>query len=79
MVKSRSEIERSARRSRPTRKLSREAIANIKSGMTETDLAAELEYRMRRNGAEKPVLRNHRRFRTPDRAPPRATYGGKTA
>jgi Xaa-Pro aminopeptidase len=31
-----------------------EAIKTIREGMTETDLAAELEYRMRRNGAERP-------------------------
>jgi Xaa-Pro aminopeptidase len=31
-----------------------EAIETIRDGMTETELAAELEYRMRRNGAERP-------------------------
>ena len=31
-----------------------DAIATIRDGMTETDLASELEYRMRRNGAERP-------------------------
>jgi Xaa-Pro aminopeptidase len=31
-------------------------IKQIRSGMTENDIAAELEYRMRRNGAEKPAF-----------------------
>jgi Xaa-Pro aminopeptidase len=31
-----------------------QAVARIKPGMTESDLAGEIEYRMRRNGAEKP-------------------------
>jgi Xaa-Pro aminopeptidase len=31
-----------------------QATARIKAGMTENDLAGELEYRLRRNGAEKP-------------------------
>lgn len=33
-----------------------EAAARLKAGMTERDLAAELEYRMRRLGAEKPAF-----------------------
>ncbi len=33
-----------------------EALTHFKEGMTETDLAAEIEYRMRRRGAEKPAF-----------------------
>lgn len=32
------------------------AVARLKAGMSERDLAAELEYRMRRQGAEKPAF-----------------------
>ena len=41
-------------RCKPTPRLSREPSRKIRAGMTETDLAAELEYQMRRLGAEKP-------------------------
>lgn len=34
----------------------RQAVGKIKDGMTENDLATEIEYRMRRNGAEKPAF-----------------------
>ncbi len=33
-----------------------QAAARVRPGMTESDLAAELEYRMRRLGAEKPAF-----------------------
>lgn len=33
-----------------------EALTHFRAGMTETDLAAEIEYRMRRRGAEKPAF-----------------------
>jgi Xaa-Pro aminopeptidase len=56
MVKSEAEIQ-SIRKSVDTNsKAFAEAVKRIQSGMTETDLAAELEYRMRRNGAEKPAF-----------------------
>lgn len=54
MVKSVAEIDR-IRRSVETNSLAFEqAVARVKVGMKESDLAAELEYRMRRLGAEKP-------------------------
>jgi Xaa-Pro aminopeptidase len=54
MVKSPAEIER-IRRSVETNSLAFErTVARVKAGMKESDLAAELEYRMRRLGAEKP-------------------------
>jgi Xaa-Pro aminopeptidase len=53
MVKSAAEIER-IRRSVVTNSLAFErTVARVKAGMKESDLAAELEYRMRRLGAEK--------------------------
>ena len=53
MVKSTAEIDR-IRRSVATNSLAFEqTVARVKPGMKESDLAAELEYRMRRLGAEK--------------------------
>ena len=54
MIKSATEI-RAIRTSVQTNsKAFARAIAKIRAGLTETDLAAELEYQMRRLGAEKP-------------------------
>jgi Xaa-Pro aminopeptidase len=54
MIKSKAEIE-AIRRSVLTNSRSfSQAVRRIRPGMTEMDLAAELEYRMRRNGAERP-------------------------
>src|SRR5262249_49949292 len=54
MVKSPAEIAR-IRRSVETNSCAFEqAVAGVRPGMREQDLAAELEYRMRRQGAEKP-------------------------
>jgi Xaa-Pro aminopeptidase len=56
MVKSTSEIAR-IRRSVGTNSTAFErTVARVKAGMKESDLAAELEYRMRRLGAEKPAF-----------------------
>ena len=54
MVKSREEIQAIRTSVQTNSKAFAQTIKHIKSNMTETDLAAELEYRMRRNGAEKP-------------------------
>jgi Xaa-Pro aminopeptidase len=54
MVKSAGEIERIRISVETNSRAFEQAVARIKPGMKESDLAAELEYRMRRNGAEKP-------------------------
>jgi Xaa-Pro aminopeptidase len=56
MVKSEAEIDAIRTSVVTNSKAFAEGVTRIKSGMTETDLAAELEYRMRRNGAEKPAF-----------------------
>jgi Xaa-Pro aminopeptidase len=54
MVKSRAEVDAIRKSVRTNSKAYEAAVKTIRDGMTETDLAAELEYRMRRNGAERP-------------------------
>jgi Xaa-Pro aminopeptidase len=54
MIKSPEEIEAIRRAVLTNSKAFEQAAGRIKAGMTEADLAAELEYRMRRLGAEKP-------------------------
>ena len=54
MVKSADEIERIRASVETNSRAFEQAVARVKPGMKESDLAAELEYRMRRNGAEKP-------------------------
>jgi Xaa-Pro aminopeptidase len=54
MVKSPEEIEAIRRAVLTNSKAFDQAVARVRAGMTEADLAAELEYRMRRLGAEKP-------------------------
>ncbi len=54
MVKSPDEIERIRRSVETNSRAFEQAVARVKPGMKESDLAAELEYRMRRLGAEKP-------------------------
>ena len=54
MVKSPAEIELIRRSVETNSRAFEQAVARIKPGMKEQDLAAELEYRMRRLGAEKP-------------------------
>lgn len=56
MVKSPAEIERIRRSVVTNSRAFEQAVARVKPGMTERDLAAELEYRMRRLGAEKPAF-----------------------
>ena len=53
-VKSPDEIERIRRSVKTNSRAFEQAVARVKPGMSESDLAAELEYRMRRLGAEKP-------------------------
>jgi Xaa-Pro aminopeptidase len=53
-VKSASEIERIRRSVQTNSRAFEQGAARVKVGMKEQDLAAELEYRMRRLGAEKP-------------------------
>ena len=53
-VKSPDEIERIRRSVETNSRAFEQAVARVKPGMRESDLAAELEYRMRRSGAEKP-------------------------
>ena len=53
-VKSADEIERIRRSVETNSRAFEQAVARVKPGMKESDLAAELEYRMRRLGAEKP-------------------------
>jgi Xaa-Pro aminopeptidase len=54
MLKSDSEIALIRRSVETNSKAFEQAVARVKPGMRESDLAAELEYRMRRLGAEKP-------------------------
>jgi Xaa-Pro aminopeptidase len=54
MVKSPAEMARIRRSVETNSKAFEQAVARAKPGMKEQDLAAELEYRMRRLGAEKP-------------------------
>ena len=54
MVKSPAEVERIRRSVRTNSDAFANAVKRIRPGMTETELAAELEYQMRRRGAEKP-------------------------
>jgi Xaa-Pro aminopeptidase len=54
MIKSASEIHAIRTSVQTNSKAFARAVPKIRTGMTETDLAAELEYQMRRLGAEKP-------------------------
>ena len=54
MIKSAAEIERIARSVETNSRAFEQVAARVREGMKEQDLAAELEYRMRRLGAEKP-------------------------
>lgn len=54
MIKTPEEIERIRRSVETNSQAFEQAAARVKPGMKEQDLAAELEYRMRRLGAEKP-------------------------
>lgn len=54
MVKSAGEIAAIRRSVETNSKAFEQAVRRVRPGMTESDLAAELEYRMRRLGAEKP-------------------------
>jgi Xaa-Pro aminopeptidase len=56
MVKSPAEIARIRRSVETNSRAFEQAVARIRPGMSERDLAAELEYRMRRLGAEKPAF-----------------------
>ena len=56
MVKSPAEIALIRRSVETNSRAFEQAVARVRPGMTEQDLAAELEYRMRRLGAEKPAF-----------------------
>jgi Xaa-Pro aminopeptidase len=56
MVKSPSEIGRIRRSVLANSRAFEETVPHVRPGITERDLAAELEYRMRRLGAEKPAF-----------------------
>jgi Xaa-Pro aminopeptidase len=56
MVKSAAEIELIRRSVVTNSRAFEQAVARVRPGMKELDLAAELEYRMRRLGAEKPAF-----------------------
>jgi Xaa-Pro aminopeptidase len=56
MVKSPEEMARIRRSVETNSRAFEQAVARVRPGMTEQDLAAELEYRMRRLGAEKPAF-----------------------
>jgi Xaa-Pro aminopeptidase len=56
MVKSAAEIALIRRSVETNSRAFDQAVARVRPGMTEQDLAAELEYRMRRLGAEKPAF-----------------------
>ncbi|HYP08755.1 MAG TPA: Xaa-Pro peptidase family protein [Bryobacteraceae bacterium] len=54
MVKSAAEVDAIRTSVNTNSRAFAEAVKTIRDGMSETDLAAEIEYRMRRNGAERP-------------------------
>ncbi len=56
MVKTETEIELIRQSVRTNSKAFDTALKHLKPSMTETDLAAEIEYQMRRHGAEKPAF-----------------------
>lgn len=56
MIKSQEEIEQIREAVETNSKAFEQAASRIKPGMKESDLAAELEYRMRKLGAEKPAF-----------------------
>ena len=56
MVKSPAELARIRKSVETNSRAFEQAVARVRPGMTEQDLAAELEYRMRRLGAEKPAF-----------------------
>ncbi len=56
MIKSPAELERIRRSVETNSRAFEQAVKGVRTGITEQDLAAELEYRMRRLGAEKPAF-----------------------
>jgi Xaa-Pro aminopeptidase len=56
MVKSPAELARIRKSVETNSRAFEQAVARVRPGMTEQDLAAELDYRMRRLGAEKPAF-----------------------
>jgi Xaa-Pro aminopeptidase len=56
MIKSPTELERIRRSVETNSRAFEQAVKGVRAGTTEQDLAAELEYRMRRLGAEKPAF-----------------------
>jgi Xaa-Pro aminopeptidase len=56
MIKSASELERIRKSVDTNSRAFEQAVKQVRPGMRERDLAAELEYRMRRLGAEKPAF-----------------------
>jgi len=56
MTKSEVELDRLRRSAATNSRAFEQAAARVRPGMKEQDLAAELEYRMRRHGAEKPAF-----------------------
>ena len=75
MVKSAEELALIRRSVETNSRAFEQTVARVKPGIRESDLAAELEYRMRRLGAEKPSFETHRRRRSPLRAAARAAHG----
>jgi Xaa-Pro aminopeptidase len=55
-IKSAAELERIRRSVETNSRAFEQTVKRVREGMTEQDLAAELEYRMRRLGAEKPAF-----------------------
>lgn len=56
MIKSAAEIELIRRSVEANSAAFEQAVRHVRAGMRESDLAAELDYRMRRNGAEQPAF-----------------------
>jgi Xaa-Pro aminopeptidase len=79
MVKSPAEIERIRRSVETNSRAFEQAITRVRAGMKEQDLAAELEYRMRRQGAEKPsfetIVASGERTALPHAQPTAARFG----
>ena len=77
MVKSDDEIARIRRSVLTNSEAFEKATRSIRPGARESAIAAELEYQMRRLGAEKAAFRNHRSHRIPLRAAARAAHGAE--
>ena len=74
MVKDRGEIEAIRSAGKVTAEVFAELLPHIRPGVIEQDLAAEIEYRMRKKGAEGAAFEIDRGLRAPLCLPPCAPF-----